>query len=101
MQSRYGHLWASAYPTQAVTDAAINEWAELLGGLTGEQIKRGLDSWNSRMPPNVYEFRECCKMESSPAHRQYIALPKPKADEKIAASAFEQMKMKLRVKASE
>lgn len=38
----------------------MNEWAEILGGLTGEQIKHGLGVWRQDWPPSADEFKSAC-----------------------------------------
>jgi hypothetical protein len=32
----------------------------VLGGLTGEQLKHGFDSWKGEWPPTAEEFRAAC-----------------------------------------
>jgi len=60
MRLQYPHQWASAYPTDDIVDEAMQLWAEKLAGLTGEQLKRGLDAMSGSFPPTVTEFRELC-----------------------------------------
>lgn len=38
----------------------MNEWSEGLTGITGDQIKFGLESWKNDWPPSMDEFRDCC-----------------------------------------
>lgn len=57
-QARYLHKWTSAI--DGLEDYAVKEWSEKLGGITGEQIKRGLESWSEDWPPSADEFRKCC-----------------------------------------
>lgn len=58
LQARYGHKWVSA--VDGIEETAIREWSMRLAGLTGRQIKRGLDSWSSDWPPSSEEFRGAC-----------------------------------------
>ena len=80
---RYGHKWTSAYP-ESLLAAAVQEWAEGLGGLTGQQLRRGLDMWDEDWPPSLSEFRKACL--PSPEYRTAAyrpfppMLPKPGAD---------------------
>lgn len=58
LQARYGHKWVSAI--EGIEDAVITEWSEGLAGFTGEQIKYGLDMWDSDWPPSLPEFKKAC-----------------------------------------
>lgn len=58
IQARYGHKWTSCI--DGIEDIAVAEWSETLGGLTGEQIKHGLDTWNGDWPPSAPEFKNAC-----------------------------------------
>jgi len=50
-------------------ELAIIEWSERLAGLTGEQIKHGLDNLTSAWPPTPHEFKDLCKRTNqSPEH---------------------------------
>lgn len=69
--------------------ASMNEWGEVLGKCTPEEIKHGLDTWEGVYPPNVFEFKAAClSHRSTGCHKAYKALPKPKADSKLASSAI-------------
>lgn len=39
---------------------AVDEWAQGLGSLTAEQVRRGLDEWEGEWPPSLPEFRSAC-----------------------------------------
>ena len=39
---------------------AVTEWSQGLAGLTGEQIKKGLDNLTDGWPPSLPEFRAAC-----------------------------------------
>ena len=58
-QVRYGHKWFSQI--DGVEEIAVNEWADYLHGLTGEQIKKGLDGWDGDWPPSAAEFKKACQ----------------------------------------
>lgn len=78
-QARYGNKWTSALPTVELQHLAINEWSEGLAGLTGEEIKHGLNTWKDSWPPTVHEFREACKHDpASASHKPFPSLPPPK-----------------------
>jgi len=51
-----------------VEDAAIAEWSRGLSGLTPEQIRRGIDGWESEWPPTLPEFRRACLGKSINGH---------------------------------
>lgn len=73
------------------------EWAQGLGGLSGEQIRRGLDSWQEPWPPSLPEFRRACVGADNPhntaAYRHFSrALPRPKAKPDTVARELEKMR---------
>lgn len=57
-QARYGHKWTSVI--DGIEELAVNEWAEGLAGLNGDQIKTGLDALDEYWPPSMPEFRDVC-----------------------------------------
>ena len=96
-QGRYLHKWTSAI--EDIEREAMQEWSEVLGGLSGEQIKRGLSSWGNDWPPTAHEFRKACEgVESKPYHKPfekeqiYIANP---GTEKARVSAMSDIKKML------
>lgn len=58
-QVRYGHKWVSQI--DGLEKIAASEWGSHLFGLTGEQIKHGLETWNGDWPPSATEFRKACE----------------------------------------
>ena len=58
LQARYGHKWSTAI--EGIEQTAVTEWAEGLAGLSGGQIKHGLDNWNADWPPALPEFKNAC-----------------------------------------
>lgn len=74
------------------------EWANGLAGMTGEQIRCGLDTWGEPWPPSLPEFRKACKGKDDWQHRTAAykpfprALPKPKADADKARAEIEKMR---------
>ena len=57
-QARYLHKWTSAI--EGIEELAVSEWSQVLGGLTGEQLRHGFDSWKSEWPPTAEEFKSAC-----------------------------------------
>ena len=52
----------------------------MLGGLSGEDIRRGLDAWKGEWPPTASEFRSVCEpTRKKAAHKLFTALPAPNA----------------------
>jgi len=45
---------------EGIEETAVAEWADGLAGITAEQIKRGLDTWDDPWPPSLPEFRAAC-----------------------------------------
>ena len=56
----YGHKWLSIVDTGDLLELAIIEWSERLAGLTGEQIKHGLDNLKDEWVPTPMSFRTLC-----------------------------------------
>ena len=57
-QARYLHKWTSAI--DGIEAEAMSEWSRVLAGLTGDQIKHGLDTWDGEWYPTAGEFRQAC-----------------------------------------
>lgn len=77
MRLRYGDLWTSRIgTTRQEIEAMAAEWGRVLSHLRPEDIKRGLDSWDSEYPPNVMQFRRACQPPDPvpAAHRRYAGL---------------------------
>ncbi|MEW6647826.1 MAG: hypothetical protein AB1450_11545 [Pseudomonadota bacterium] len=72
--ARYGHKWISAFPSADAIDLAKAEWGARLAGISGEEIRRGLDTWRNEWPPSVDEFRNACRPATIASHA-----PAPKA----------------------
>ncbi|MCP4342918.1 MAG: hypothetical protein GY799_29555 [Desulfobulbaceae bacterium] len=87
-------LWTKNIGTEKTDiEAAIREWSEILGDVTGEEIKHGLDTWDSEYPPNVYQFRTTCMaMRRRGSHKLFAALPKPQFFPAIARQALKAMR---------
>lgn len=85
--------WPKQFVDGQHYEDAQHEWGKVLVNLSGEDIDRGLNAWDSEYPPNVYEFRNACKPpESQKAlHKPYCALPKPKGDPAIANKAVKNL----------
>ena len=71
---RYGSMFTKQYPQQA---AARQEWAEVLGNVTGDEIVVALNNLPSSGPPNALEFRRLCRSAKIPKCHQLFrkALP--------------------------
>jgi len=46
---------------EGIEEVAVVEWSQGLSGLTGEQIKSGLDSLSDDWPPSLPAFRALCE----------------------------------------
>lgn len=57
-QARYGHKWVSAI--DGIEELAVDEWGQVLDGVTGEQIAHGLEIWDESWPPSAPEFKTAC-----------------------------------------
>lgn len=97
-QARYGHKWTSAI--EGIEETAVKEWSEGLAGLTGDQIKYGLDHWSEGWPPSMTEFVDCCKdtgdwRHNTAAYKLFDrskALPLKKAQESVVNESREKLK---------
>ncbi len=71
MRRRYGNLWTKNIgETPEDAAATMDEWREVLGGITGDQLKFALDTWDAEYPPSVMQFRTRCRsMERKPMHQ--------------------------------
>ena len=58
-QAIYLHKWTSAI--EGIEDTAISEWSQALAGITGEQIKVGLDNLSEDWPPSAIAFKALCE----------------------------------------
>lgn len=78
IQARYGTKWVASI--EGIEELAIKEWSAGLKGLSGAQIKHGLDSLEGEWPPSLPEFKRACmgvKDWRLQGGSQCEALPKP------------------------
>jgi hypothetical protein len=96
MQGKYGHKWASAYPSKDQIKLGMRAWELTLAGLDISDIERGFSQWKGDWPPSDEEFLKACQKEPVlAASKKYTALPKPEPDPEIAKEHIEQMKKRL------
>lgn len=50
--------WTSSI--EGIEELAINEWSDVLSGITGDQVKHGLNEWKEDWPPTAHQFRSAC-----------------------------------------
>lgn len=77
-QARYGAKWVASI--DGIEKLAVDEWSNVLAGMKGEDIARGLESWTEEWPPSAHEFKRACKQYATAAHRPF---DKSKALEKL------------------
>lgn len=103
---RFQAIYGSKFTAKidGIERMAVREWSIALRGLTGSQIKAGiekcltkkLEAWQEDWPPTPAEFRAMCLPERVPAiHRDYIALPKPPQDKDVVKKSLEAIMQKL------
>ena len=87
----YLSRFTSTFPDQETVLEWASLWAEHLSGLTGEQIKFGLDFCAQRLewPPTTAEFRQCCEALPRPAPPR---LDPPSIDRERALAAIARIK---------
>lgn len=77
LQARYGHKWTSQFTSPDMTRLAVAEWLAGLGGLTLDQLRRGLDAWDGDWPPSLPEFRRACiDLDMPETNDEWLALGK-------------------------
>lgn len=114
MTAIYGRRWTDSFPLngqqdpESVMSAAKAEWQSALIGVTGEQIKRGIEHCRDKLtfPPSISQFLEACGATSGewqhagPGYRVIDPsklLPKKisEENEKIARESIEKMRRSL------
>lgn len=92
----YGHKWSSQY---GQSRSAMDTWQRGLKDLTRDELGTGLRALLSRAdpwPPSLPEFRQLCRPPApEPAHVRYIALPRPKLNQKRAESILSELRAQL------
>lgn len=53
------HKWTSAI--EGIEELVVTEWSQALAGLSGEQIKLGLNNLPEGWPPSAIDFRALCE----------------------------------------
>jgi hypothetical protein len=74
--ARYGSKWQSQFP-EDLWPLVQSEWLAELKEMTADDIKRGLDTWHEFWPPNVFEFKDACKLINTPtlaAHKERVPI---------------------------
>lgn len=78
MLANFGSQWTREYGEADGDTAEI--WCEALGGLTGEQLARGVKScrdWGEKFPPNLAQFSKLCLTtnENTKEVQKYLEAP--------------------------
>lgn len=73
----YMEKFSRFFPDQETIDDWCATWAEGLAGITGDEMKYGLEilARQHEWPPTLMEFRACCKAAPAP-HFPRIEAPK-------------------------
>jgi hypothetical protein len=81
----------------------MDEWAIGLGGMSGEQIRTGLDTWDEPWPPSLSEFRAACRGHTdgwehrSQAYKPFTpALPAPRLAPDVVEQRIAQLREALK-----
>lgn len=94
----YSHKWLSAIDTDELLGLAMQEWAERLEGLSGEQISLGLSKLKGEWPPTPHEFRELCEgsvIHKTRAYKPFQKLLPQKTDPEIGRKALSDIKFQM------
>ena len=90
---RYGHKFTTCI--DGLESLAIDEWGKGLSGVTGDQIKRGLEAWVGEWPPSLPEFRDVCTARGNlPEHIPAKLLSGPEREARIKRGREELVKIK-------
>lgn len=85
---RYGVAFARQY--DGLDPEAVKlDWADMLDGFDGDDIRYALEYLPERFPPNALEFRNLCRKAPAEA---ITALPAPPADPVMVARVLEGIK---------
>lgn len=76
--ARFAVIWPKSWADSLAgldVDMLRSEWAKGISGLTGEEIKAGIDHCRSHCvwPPSIAEFRQACKGGANAEQRAYAA----------------------------
>lgn len=76
--ARFANIWPRAWGETtklASHDDLIAEWAKGLAGLTGDEIRIGIDHCRTHAtwPPSIAEFRTACRGGATAEQRAYAA----------------------------
>lgn len=76
--ARFANIWPKAWAETtkfASHDDLILEWAKGLDGLSGDEIRFGIDCCrcNNTWPPSIAEFRTACRGGANAEQRAYAA----------------------------
>lgn len=91
----YSHKWLSAIDNDELYALALDEWSERLHGLTGDEIKHGIDSLTGEWPPTPHEFRELCVGSvdhKTAAYRPFQRLLSKKTNPEIGRKALKDIR---------
>lgn len=103
----FGNVWTDKFRNERMLELALQEWGIGLYGLSGEQIKRGVDACrtNCKWPPSIAEFLDFSLDRGNWRHKSaaykpaQLALPKPR-DPELAKGGFVAMRQALAVKST-
>jgi hypothetical protein len=91
----YGHAWISLHKEGGLIDSFKKEWADALSDFDKKIIKEALMYCRTRyrLPPNLPEFIECCKLFENRWRPKHFAF-EPLQPKDLAAGKQELQKMK-------
>lgn len=81
---RYGATFERQYDGLDMADVRA-DWADMLHGFSGEDIRYGLEFLPDKFPPNALEFRAICRRAP---RVELPALPAPVADPAMVAAVL-------------
>jgi len=88
----YGHAWSSLHKEGEFIGSFKREWAEALSDFDTQIIKEALLYCRThyRLPPNIPEFFECCKMFKD--RKRTTTAPRPETKPRDLEKGQQQLK---------
>ena len=91
----YGQKWTSLIIDEQMLEDMQKVWSHHLRKEPVEDIKKALDRLPREYPnwpPTVGQFLELCRIGKDPSLPEFVSLPRPWGDEKIANDAFAELR---------
>ena len=69
---KFNARYLSKFSIAGIEKLAMNEWAEVLAGVTDEQIRHGMGRLPEEWPPTAMEFKKLCRqVKGNPSFKDF------------------------------